>query len=90
MVRVDAITSTAIMGDSIVELTPRQTETLHYLEQASPRPVHDTELLVNVWGEPAGKALDTSAVRMVIMQLRKKLGDDVIYTRPRIGYTLRG
>jgi DNA-binding response OmpR family regulator len=89
VVRVDTITSTADVDGRRVELTPTQCAVLSYLEQAKPRPIRADEMLVNVWGYPPDAALDVSTVRMVIMQLRRKLGADAIRSRLRIGYSLR-
>lgn len=75
-----------------IHLAPKEFETLRYLMEHAGRPVRHARLLSSVWGPLYGT--EREYLRVVIMQLRKKIEDDpshpaYILTESHIGYRFR-
>jgi len=75
-----------------IHLTPTEYEVLKYLAAYADRLATHTMLLQAVWG--AQDVTRHVALRNTVLQLRKKLGDDVMHpryivTEPGVGYRLR-
>ncbi|GAB1689139.1 response regulator transcription factor [Krasilnikovia sp. M28-CT-15] len=74
---------------SVVALTPKEFAVLQVLMRARGQVVSAEELLERAWDEHVDPF--TNVVRVVMMTLRRKLGDPpVIETLPRVGYRLCG
>ncbi|RZU51784.1 DNA-binding response OmpR family regulator [Krasilnikovia cinnamomea] len=72
---------------SVVALTPKEFAVLHVLLRARGQVVSAEELLERAWDEHVDPF--TNVVRVVMMTLRRKLGDPpLIETLPRVGYRL--
>ena len=79
------------VGGRPVHLTPTEYELLRYLALHAGKPVTQSTLLREVWGDYA--IGDTYNTRYVVAQLRRKLGDDparprYIVSEPGVGYRL--
>src|SRR4029077_17251444 len=79
------------VGGRVVHLTPTEYELLRYLALHAGKPVSNTTLLRQLWGEYA--VGDKYNTRYVVAQIRKKLGDDpanprYIVNEPGVGYRL--
>jgi len=84
-VELDPARRTARRGDRELDLGPKEFGVLEVLLGADGAAVSPEELLRRVWDEHADPF--TNSVRMVIMTLRRKLGDPpVIHTVPGAGY----
>ena len=76
---------------TLIRLTPTEYNLLQHLAQNPGRLVTHTELLTKLWGQEYADATDYLKVH--IMHLRKKLGDDandpsIIVTERSVGYKL--
>ncbi len=69
-------------------LTPKEGEILRYVAQRAGRIVSREEMLVGVWGTPAGAKLQTRTVENTIGKLRQKIEPD--HGEPRILLTVHG
>jgi two-component system KDP operon response regulator KdpE len=79
-------------GGSILRLTPKEFDLLHYLMAHPGQPVAHAKLLRAVWGAEYGQELEY--LRTFMSQLRKKLEDDpsspqYLLTEPHFGYRFR-
>ncbi|MGW1077078.1 response regulator transcription factor [Streptomyces sp. NPDC002537] len=86
-ISLDTVRRTAERDGTPLRLTPRELGVLEILLAADGAPVHPGELFERLWDS----ALDpnTSAVKVAVHQLRRKLGDPpVIETDPGFGYRL--
>ena len=77
------------VGDRPVELTDTEYRVLVELSSSAGRIVTHEQLVRRVWGED--KPTGSAPVRVIIMRLRDKLGDDAdnptyIFTKRRVGY----
>jgi len=73
------------VDDNEVMLTAREYAVLTYLAERVDQAVSKQELLDEVWEE---SGLDPNVVEVCVMQLRKKVGSDVIQTVRNVGYRL--
>jgi two-component system KDP operon response regulator KdpE len=73
-IELDPSLRTVQKNGSLLRLTPKEFELLHYLMRHLGRPVAHTALLQAVWGDEC--ALQTEYLRTFVHQLRKKLEDD--------------
>jgi two-component system KDP operon response regulator KdpE len=73
-IELDPSRRTVRKNGSLLRLTPKEFELLHYLMKHLGKPVAHTSLLRAVWGEEC--ALQTEYLRTFVHQLRKKLEDD--------------
>jgi len=73
-IELDPSCRTVCKNGSLLRLTPKEFELLHYLMRHLGRPVAHTALLQAVWGEEY--TLQTEYLRTFVHQLRKKLEDD--------------
>jgi len=73
------------VDDDEVMLTAREYAVLTYLAERVDQAVSKQELLDEVWEE---SGLDPNVVEVCVMQLRKKVGSDVIQTVRNVGYRL--
>jgi two-component system KDP operon response regulator KdpE len=77
---------------TLLRLTPKEFDVLHYLMRHAGLPVAHSKLLQAVWGADYGKELEY--LRTFVHQLRKKLEDDssspeYLMTEPHFGYRFR-
>jgi two-component system KDP operon response regulator KdpE len=77
---------------SVLRLTPKEFDLLHYLMRHAGLPVAHARLLQAVWGGEYGQELEY--LRTFVHQLRKKLEDDssrpeYLITEPHFGYRFR-
>jgi two-component system KDP operon response regulator KdpE len=77
---------------SILRLTPKEFDLLHYLMVHPGQPIAHAKLLHAVWGLEYGQELEY--LRTFMSQLRKKLEDDpssphYLLTEPHFGYSFR-
>jgi two-component system KDP operon response regulator KdpE len=77
---------------SVLRLTPKEFDLLHYLMSRPGLPVAHAKLLQAVWGGDYGQELEY--LRTFVHQLRKKLEDDpaspeYLLTEPYFGYRFR-
>jgi two-component system KDP operon response regulator KdpE len=77
---------------SLLRLTPKEFDLLHYLMRHPGLPVAHAQLLRAVWGAEYGQELEY--LRTFVHQLRKKLEDDpavpaYLLTEPHFGYRFR-
>ena len=77
---------------SLLRLTPKEFDLLHYLMRHPGLPVAHAKLLQAVWGPEYGNELEY--LRTFVHQLRKKLEDDssrpeYLITEPHFGYRFR-
>jgi two-component system KDP operon response regulator KdpE len=77
---------------SLLRLTPKEFDLLHYLMVHPGQPVAHVKLLRAVWGAEYGQELEY--LRTFVSQLRKKLEDDpstprYLLTEPHFGYRFR-
>jgi len=77
---------------SVLRLTPKEFDLLHYLMNHPGMPIAHTRLLRAVWGPEYGQELEY--LRTFVHQLRKKLEDDpsspeYLITEPYFGYRFR-
>ncbi len=77
---------------TLLRLTPKEFDLLHYLMRHAGLPVAHSKLLQAVWGAEYGQALEY--LRTFVHQLRKKLEDDssspeYLMTEPHFGYRFR-
>jgi two-component system KDP operon response regulator KdpE len=77
---------------TVIHLTPKEFELLHFLMSHAGRPLTHARILSAVWGPEYGGELEY--LRTFVRQLRKKLGDDALSPRylitdPRVGYRFR-
>src|SRR5580704_10994420 len=91
-IELDPIRRTVRKNGSVLRLTPKEFELLHYLMRHPGRPVAHTGLLRAVWGDDC--ALQTEYLRTFVSQLRKKLEDDpsaplYLLTELSFGYRFR-
>ena len=63
---------TVLLGESKIELTPREFELAHYLFANQDRIISDSELLTGVWTLPS--SMDTRRIDTAICRIRSKLG----------------
>jgi two-component system KDP operon response regulator KdpE len=73
-IELDPMRRTVRLASSLLRLTPKEFEVLHYLMSHAGRPVAHATILNAVWG--ADYALQTEYLRTFVHQLRKKLEDD--------------
>lgn len=85
--QLDPSNLTLNQGESMIELTRRETDILRYLEKNNDRPVSRQELLKEVWGY-GNTQMDTRTVDIHMAKLRRKLGDDA--DEPTLILTIRG
>jgi DNA-binding response OmpR family regulator len=77
----------AVRGGRVLELGPKEFGVLELLLAAEGRVASAEELLLRVWDEEAD--LFTTAVKVTISRLRRKLGDPpLIETIPQAGYRI--
>lgn len=92
-VTVDGDALRARAGEQAVDLSRRDVEVLAFLAQAGERAVSREELLRQVWGYQRVDAVETRAIDMAIVKLRKKLAqvgaEALIETVRGAGYRLR-
>ena len=81
----DARKHRCMLGAERITLTPREFDVTLYLAQRAGSVVSKRELLDNVWDEPE---LDPNVVEVCILQVRKKLGNELIRTVRGVGYRL--
>ncbi|MGA2717017.1 MAG: response regulator transcription factor [Bryobacteraceae bacterium] len=91
-IELDPTRRTVRKSGSLLRLTPKEFELLHYLMKHPGRPVAHTALLQAVWGDDC--ALQTEYLRTFVSQLRKKLEDDpsnpqYLLTELSFGYRFR-
>jgi two-component system KDP operon response regulator KdpE len=91
-IELDPTRRTVRKSGSLLRLTPKEFELLHYLMRHPGRPVAHTALLQAVWGDDC--ALQTEYLRTFVSQLRKKLEDDpsdpqYLLTELSFGYRFR-
>jgi len=91
-IELDPTRRTVRKSGSLLRLTPKEFELLHYLMRHPGRPVAHAALLQAVWGEDC--ALQTEYLRTFVSQLRKKLEDDpsdpqYLLTELSFGYRFR-
>jgi DNA-binding response OmpR family regulator len=85
--RLDSATCGAWRADRQLELGPKEFGVLELLLAAQGRAVSAEELLARVWDEAADPF--TTAVKVTISRLRRKLGDPpIIETVPQSGYRI--
>lgn len=93
LVTVDGDALRARAGDSSVDLSRRDVDVLVHLAQAGERAVSREELLTRVWGYQRVDAVETRAVDMHVVKLRKKLAaigaEALVETVRGAGYRLR-
>jgi two-component system KDP operon response regulator KdpE len=80
-------------SSTLVQLTPKQFDLLHYLMAHAGVPITHAQLLSAVWGADHEDRVEY--LRTFVQQLRKRLGDDsrppkYIQTHPYIGYRFAG
>ncbi|MGI9644082.1 MAG: response regulator transcription factor [Ilumatobacteraceae bacterium] len=75
------------IGDTTVELTPREFSVLELLARRAPDVVAKSSLLDSVWGIDFDG--DPNIVEVYVGYLRKKLGKDVVRTVRGAGYQLQ-
>jgi len=73
-IELDPSLRTVQKNGSLLRLTPKEFELLHYLMRNLGKPVAHTALLQAVWGDEF--TLQTEYLRTFVHQLRKKLEDD--------------
>ena len=84
---VQLLASSVVVGDQVVDLTPREHDVLEVLARRPGSVVTKAQLLVQVWHGEA----DGHAVEVTVGRLRRRLGDAIrIQTVPRRGYRLAG
>jgi DNA-binding response OmpR family regulator len=86
-VRLDLLTRRATVGETTVELTPREFGLLETMLRHADQVLSREQLLSHVWGyyfDPG-----TNLVNVYINSLRKKLGPNVIQTVRGVGYRLK-
>ncbi len=88
---IDLMTRRVLLGEQLVELTPKEFKVLAILTQQLNNVITAQQLLEQVWG-PTHRD-DTHYLRIVVSHLRQKLGDDptepkYLRTEPGIGYRL--
>lgn len=91
-VRLDPVRRTVQKRGSVLHLTPKEFDLLHYLMLHAGLPVAHSKLLQAVWGPEYGQELEY--LRTFVHQLRKKLEDHVsspeyLLTEPHFGYRFR-
>jgi DNA-binding response OmpR family regulator len=87
-IRLEVAGGRAWRGDHELELTPREQLLLEELLRAQGAPVSAAALLARVFDNSHGDPT-TTAVRLLVMRLRRKLGSpSAIATRPGHGYRL--
>lgn len=91
-IELDPERRTVRKNNSILHLTPREFELLHYLMNRAGKAVAHAALLQAVWG--AGCALQTEYLHTFVHQLRKKLEDNpstpqYLLTELSFGYRFR-
>jgi DNA-binding response OmpR family regulator len=85
--RLDASRHTAVRGERLLALSPKEFAVLEYLLSAAGRVVAAEELLARVWDEEANPF--TTTIKTTISRLRAKLGDPpVIETLRESGYRI--
>jgi DNA-binding response OmpR family regulator len=84
--RLDPRSREAVLDGSLLDLTPREFDLLHYLATRSGEVVTKRELLTEVWQLPYGGADKTVDVHL--SWLRRKLGETA--QEPRYLQTVRG
>jgi two-component system KDP operon response regulator KdpE len=73
-IELDPVRRTVRMAGSLLRLTPKEFEVLHYLMSHAGRPVAHVTILNAVWGPEY--ALQTEYLRTFVHQLRKKLEEN--------------
>jgi two-component system KDP operon response regulator KdpE len=91
-IELDPTRRTVRKSGSVLRLTPKEFELLHYLMKHSGRPIAHAALLQAVWGDDY--ALQTEYLRTFVHQLRKKLEVDpstpqYLLTELSFGYRFR-
>ena len=91
-IELDPTRRTVRKSGSVLRLTPKEFELLHYLMKHSGRPIAHAALLQAVWGDDY--ALQTEYLRTFVHQLRKKLEMDpstpqYLLTELSFGYRFR-
>jgi two-component system, OmpR family, KDP operon response regulator KdpE len=91
-IELDPSTRIVRKGGSVLRLTPKEFDLLHYLMVHPGQPVAHAKLLRAVWGPEYGQELEY--LRTFTSQLRKKLEDDpsspqYLLTEPHFGYRFR-
>jgi len=79
------------MDGDLVRLTPTEYNLLHHLAQNPGKLVTHADLLCRLWGQEYADATDYLKVH--VMHLRRKLGDDatspsILVTERSVGYKL--
>jgi two-component system KDP operon response regulator KdpE len=91
-VELDTERRTVRKRGSVLRLTPKEFDLLHYLMRHPGLPVAHSKLLRAVWGAEYGQEIEY--LRTFVHQLRKKLEDDLtapeyLLTEPHFGYRFR-
>ena len=91
-IELDPARRTVRKRGSLLRLTPKEFDLLHYLMRHPGLPVAHVRLLRAVWGAEYGQELEY--LRTFVHQLRKKLEDDpavpeYLLTEPHFGYRFR-
>lgn len=91
-IELDPVRRTVRKSGSLLRLTPKEFELLHYLMSHPGKPVAHATVLHAVWG--ADCALQTEYLRTFVHQLRRKLEDDpsapqYLLTELSFGYRFR-
>lgn len=91
-IELDSVHRTVTKAGSMLRLTPKEFDLLHYLMTHSGTPIAHTRLLRAVWGPEYGQ--ETEYLRTFVHQLRRKLEDDpstpeYLLTEPHFGYCFR-
>jgi two-component system KDP operon response regulator KdpE len=91
-VKLDPERRVVLKKGTVLRLTPKEFDLLHYLMRHPGRPVAHSKLLAAVWGAEYGQELEY--LRTFVHQLRKKLEEDssspeYLLTEPHFGYRFR-
>jgi two-component system KDP operon response regulator KdpE len=91
-IELDPSRRTVRKAGSVLRLTPKEFELLHYLMSHRGLPVAHSKLLQAVWGSGYGQELEY--LRTFVHQLRRKLENDpscpeYLLTEPHFGYRFR-
>ena len=91
-IELDPARRTVRKSGSLLRLTPKEFDLLHYLMNRPGLPLAHARLLQSVWGAEYGQELEY--LRTFVHQLRKKLEDDpsspeYLLTEPHFGYRFR-
>jgi len=91
-IELDPVRRVVSKAGSVLRLTPKEFDLLHYLMNHPGVPIAHTKLLRAVWGAEYGQELEY--LRTFVHQLRRKLEDDpsapeYLLTEPHFGYCFR-